>query len=299
MDEKQYHAEDQINLIGLKNLFYSFLRAIFRFVEFTQLVIRKKILYIIIGAILGSGIGLIYYYYKEKTYSASMTLFLNKLTPKAYGTVLENLNNLIAYGSANEVAAKLQIPVDVALKLRMIDGQNMMERPLITDTSTKVYQLIRVNILASAPLPVDTLQAGLVNFFRNLPFLKKIAEVEKQYLADRIRILESDLKKLDTLKTEVNRFLATSKVPTTVYSSAVNPAQIYEQTSLLLKELEDAYGQLYVQNDPVSVVDGFNLTRSPNGMALAELLLIFGSIGLFAGFLFGLLVETKHHVLPQ
>ena len=43
MNEKRYHAEDQVNFVGLKNLVYAFLQEFYRFVAFTQVVIRKKI----------------------------------------------------------------------------------------------------------------------------------------------------------------------------------------------------------------------------------------------------------------
>jgi hypothetical protein len=298
MNEKQYHSEDQINFIGLKNFVYAFLQEFFKFVEFTQLVIRRKLVYIIIGAVLGVLVGVYYWYNKKQVYTASMTVIFNRLNARTYGAVLDDLNTLLATGASDKLAEQLQIPANVASNIIVIDGKNMNSRPLLTDTTNRTFQLFRINVVTANDISLDTFQTGLLNYFKNLPYLKNMVAVEKQFLSDRIRIVESDLAKLDTLKTEMNRFLASSKVSSTVYSNAINPAEIYEQTTLLLKERENALRLLNIEHNPVSLVDGLKLVKAPRSRPLPDLLLILGSIGLLTGFLFGLLLETKKQVLP-
>jgi hypothetical protein len=299
MNEKQYHSEDQINFVGLKNFVYAFLQEFFKFVEFTQLVIRRKLLYIIIGAVLGVLIGLYYYYNKAQVYRASMTVIFNRLNPRTYGAVIENLNTLLATGAHNKFAEELQIPASVAGQVILIDGQNMNSRPLMTDTTNKTFQLFKINLVTANEVPIDTLQKALLNYFRNLPYLKNMSVVEREFLQERLAIVDRDLSKLDTLKSEVNRFLASSKISSSVFNNAINPAEIYEQTLQLIRERENAYKLLYIENDPVSLVDGFKLVKTARSRPLEDLLLIIGSVGLFTGFLFGLLLETKKQVLPR
>src|SRR5690348_9255763 len=110
MNEKQYHSEDQVNFIGLKNFVYAFLQEFFKFVEFTQLVIRRKLLYIIIGAVLGVAVGVYYWYNKKQVYKASMTVIFNRLNARTYGAVLDDLNTLLATGANDKLAEQLQIP---------------------------------------------------------------------------------------------------------------------------------------------------------------------------------------------
>jgi hypothetical protein len=298
MNEKQYHSEDQINFIGLKNFVYAFLQEFFKFVEFTQLVIRRKLVYIIIGAVLGVLVGVYYWYNKKQVYTASMTVIFNRLNARTYGAVLDDLNTLLATGASDKLAEQLQIPANVASNIIVIDGKNMNSRPLLTDTTNRTFQLFRISVVTANDISLDTFQTGLLNYFKNLPYLKNMVNVERQFLNDRIRIVESDLAKLDTLKTEMNRFLASSKVSSTVYSNAINPAEIYEQTTLLLKERENALRLLNIEHNPVSLVDGLKLVKAPRSRPLPDLLLILGSIGLLTGFLFGLLLETKKQVLP-
>jgi hypothetical protein len=267
-------------------------------VEFTQLVIRRKLVYIIIGAVLGVLVGVYYWYNKKQVYTASMTVIFNRLNARTYGAVLDDLNTLLATGASDKLAEQLQIPANVASNIIVIDGKNMNSRPLLTDTTNRTFQLFRINVVTVNDISLDTFQTGLLNYFKNLPYLKNMVAVEKQFLSDRIRIVESDLAKLDTLKTEMNRFLASSKVSSTVYSNAINPAEIYEQTTLLLKERENALRLLNIEHNPVSLVDGLKLVKAPRSRPLPDLLLILGSIGLLTGFLFGLLLETKKQVLP-
>jgi hypothetical protein len=299
MDEKRYNAEDQINFYGLKSFVYACLQEFFRFISFTKLVVRKKTWYLIIGAIVGIALALVYYYNKSQSYKASMTVIFNRLTAKAYGQVLEDLNSLLSSGEKSRLAEQLKIPGDLAAQLIYIEGKDMYGRPLITDTSSKIYLLFRINLGLAQNVPVDTLQTALLDYFSSLPYIKKMRDVEVQNLQQRLKSIDSDLAKLDTLKSEFNRFLATSKVSSTIYNNAIDPAAIYEQTTKLNTQREHAQRMLYVEQNPVSLIDGFKVVKAKRSEPLLVLMLFLGSVGLFTGLLFGLLLETKEYVLPR
>src|SRR5688572_27110847 len=122
MNEKQYHSQDQVNFIGLKNFVYAFLQEFFKFVAFTQTVIRRKLIYMIIGAALGVGAGLYYYYNKRQVYTASMSAIFNRLNARTYGQVVQNLNTLAATGENGTLAQALKIPNEVAAYIINIDA---------------------------------------------------------------------------------------------------------------------------------------------------------------------------------
>lgn len=299
MSEKQRHSEDEINFSGLKSFAFAVLQEFFHFVEFTRVVVRKKLIFLIIGAILGIGLALLYHYKKQQFYTASMVVIFNKLTAKSYGKVVENLNSVVAAGQIELLAKQLQIPVAVASLIIYIDSRNMNDQPLAQDTSSKIFQLFKINLRLASPTNVDTIQSGLLNYFANLPYLKAMTDVERKYHQERLRAIDSDLAKLDSLKSTFNQFLSDSKMPSTTYNNGVNPATIYEQSTLLINQRETIQRLLHVENRPVSLVDGFKLVPAPRARPLPELMLILGSVGLFTGFLFGLLMETKKQVLPQ
>jgi hypothetical protein len=168
---------------------------------------------------------------------------------------------------------------------------------LVTDTSSKSMQPFKIYFVLAENTTVDTLQTAIVKYLNNLPYLKTMAEVERSYHTTRLKYIENDLARLDTLKTEYNRFLASSKIPSSVYNNAINPAEFYEQSANLLNLRDHAMRMLYVEDNAISVIGPLRLVKARRSAPLYDLVLIIGSIGLFAGFLFGLLIETKNVVL--
>lgn len=299
MNEKQPHSEDQINFSGLKDLVYAFLQEFFRFVEFTRIVVRRKIVYIIIGAVLGVLVSLLYYYKWTQVYKASMVVIFNKLTARSYGKVVDNLNTLVATGDQEQLSRELNIPLEYAAPLIVLEARNMNDQPLSLDTSSKNFQLFKINVTLVSPIAIDTLENALLNYFASRPYMKAMGEMEKKYHLERLRAIDSDLAKLDSLKTTFNQFLASSKIPTSVYSNGANPADLFEQSTELSEQRETIHRLLYVEQNPVSLIDGFKLVKAPRSKALPDLMFIFGAVGLFTGFLFGLLLETREQVLPR
>ena len=299
MNEKRYHAEDQVNFVGLKNLVYAFLQEFYRFVAFTQLVIRKKAWYLVAGAILGIGFTLVHFYNRMDVYTADMVVIHNKLSKKTYGQVIQQLDMLVRNGEQSKFAGTLKLPSEIAEKIYRIEAFNTNNLPLLSDTSEKNYQTFKISLRLSGLVETDTISQAFINYFSNLPYLKRLNEVEKQYLRDRLTLVERDLAHLDTLKANFNRFLGSSRIASTVYSSAINPAEIYEQTIELIKQREGASRMLVAEENPIQILDSFKLVKLPRGRGLPDSLLIFGTIGLLTGFLFGLLLQTKEVVLPS
>jgi len=299
MNEKRYHAEDQVNFVGLKNLVYAFLQEFYRFVAFTQLVIRKKLWFLVAGAILGIGFTLVHFYNRQDIYTADMVVIHNKLSKKTYGQVIQQLDVLVRNGEQSKFAGALKLPSEIAEKIYRIEAFNTNNLPLLSDTSEKNYQTFKISLRLSGPVEADTISQAFINYFSNLPYLKRLNEVEKQYLRDRLTLVERDLAHLDTLKANFNHFLGSSRIASTVYSSAINPAEIYEQTIELIKQREGASRTLVAEENPIQILDSFKLVKLPRGRGLPDSLLIFGTIGLLTGFLFGLLLQTKEVVLPS
>lgn len=299
MNEKRYHAEDQVNFVGLKNLVYAFLQEFYRFVAFTQVVIRKKIGFLIAGVILGIAFTLVHFYNRPDIYTAEMVVIHNKLNKRTYGQVIQQLDMLVRNGERSKFASTLNLPVEIADKIYRVEAFNTNNLPLLSDTVEKNYQTFRISLRLTGPVETDTLSQAFIAYFSNLPYLKRLNAVEKQYLRDRLTLVERDLAHLDTLKTNFNRFLGSSRIASTVYSSAINPAEIYGQTIELIKQREGASRFLYAEENPIQILDSFKLVQLPRGRGLPDSLLIFGTIGLLTGFLFGLLLQTKEVVLPS
>jgi len=90
---------------------------------------------------------------------------------------------------------------------------------------------------------------------------------------------------------------SSSKVSATIYNNAINPAEVYIQTSALLTQREAAQRALFAESTAVSLVDGFKLTNMPYSKSLSWVLIMMGLIGLFGGLLAGMLVEARQYIL--
>jgi hypothetical protein len=104
------------------------------------------------------------------------------------------------------------------------------------------------------------------------------------------------LEKLDSLKTEYNRFLATSKISATFYNNAFDPADIYDQSTQLANQRDNLMRWLTIDQDAVSIVDGFKPVQSPKSISLLIAMLFFGIVGAFVAYLLSFARELKRAV---
>ena len=102
---------------------------------------------------------------------------------------------------------------------------------------------------------------------------------------------DKELAKLDTLKTEYNRFLASSKITTTYYSNDVDPSTVYKQSNDLINEKGTIVYWLSTNSKPVQVIDEFKSPVSPQSYSLIKSLSFCALIGLGICFLLGLYLE--------
>ncbi|HEV9038422.1 MAG TPA: hypothetical protein VGQ51_17420, partial [Puia sp.] len=240
MSEKNIHPEDQIDLSGAKAVFYGLLRAFFKALSFTWYVLRTNKYIITIFLVLGMGFGYLYYANKPSHYKAMMIVRYNMLTKKTYAEMIEQLNHLIATAPKARLARELRVPENMADKLLHVDARDMNDVYLANDTSTKVDQPFKIiaSLRDDYDFALDSLQDGVLRYLNGSPYLKRLKEEQHELERFRLQTLDNDLGKLDTLKTEYNHFLASSKMSATFYNNASNPADFYNQTSTLLAQRE-------------------------------------------------------------
>jgi hypothetical protein len=177
----------------------------------------------------------------------------------------------------------------------------MEDHYLGADTSTKVDQPFKIAAYFRDDFDfvLDSLQTGILNYLNYSPYLVTLTEEEQKANQFKLTAIDNDLAKLDTLKTEFNRFIASSKISATVYNNATNPSEFYAQTINLLLARDKAIKDLNVDKLPVAVLDGFKLTETPGFSAVPRYIVLFGLLtGLLAFFVL-VLVETRHRVMGR
>jgi hypothetical protein len=299
MDEKKYQSEDYITVSGFKKGIKDFLRHFFGFLSFIGFVIIKRWYIIIIGLLCGLLLGFIYYISKPTVYKVSMVVEFNELTKITYAEMLDQLNELGSPGRSEGLSNVLKVPQSIAGKVLFIDSRNMNNEPLKSDTSTRGEGLFKIIVGLKDNFLSDTLQDGIVNYLNNSSYLKKIKEEQKKIYQQKIIFIDGELRKLDSLKSAYNKFLAGPGKSATFYNNAFNPADLYVQTVGLANQKDATLRWLALNSSAINIIDGFKTSGSPQSISLRRALLILGSIGLFVGFLVGFMNELKKNFLPE
>jgi len=299
MSNKDYLPEDQISLNNLRLTVRFLLKLFFRFCSFVGLVIEKGRFIMLVGLLVGAGIGATYYFNTPKYYKGTMIVTASRLYKKTFADIIEQLNSISSIKTGESLAGELNVSPQTAAQIRFFDSKNMLDSPLKEDTSTKRDQPFKIIIGLNSVDSIAQLQQALVDYLNNRPYLKHIREEEAKIYTAKLNQIENELAKIDSLKAEFNRFLATSKISATVYSSAINPAEIYEQSINLMREKENAQRVLMVDNYAVSVLDGFKVNLSARPVPLVRLLILTGTMGIILGFVIAFLIETRKKIAPE
>jgi len=296
MSEQKINHEDQIYIPGIKNVIKQILGLFFWVFSFFALVANKNKLLLLCGLLIGLISGYIYYTTKPSFYKASMVVIHSELTKKTYAEILDQLDKLTTAGSRQKIAEELKLPVELAGNILSIDAKNINDLPLREDTSSKIKQPFKIIVELKSNKASDSLQNAIINYVNNSPYIKRLKEQQNKSYIERISFIERELSKLDSLKDEYTRFLASSKVTATFYNNAFDPTDIYVHSSNLVNQKESLKNSLNIDGAAISVVDGLKVPSSPQTPSLLIYLLLFGGMGLIAGFMLGSFYEAEKKV---
>lgn len=296
MADQEFNREDKIAIPGLKAIIKATLILFFGAISFIFFVARKWIFLMLAGLVLGLLVGYIYYSKKPSYYKVSMVVVFNELTKKTYAEILDQLDKLTTPESSERLARELKVSREVAQSILFIDAKNINNGSLRLDTSTKTRQPFKIILALTNNKSADSLQTGIVDYLNNSPYLKKFKEEQHRNFLDRISFIDRELAKLDSLKNEYTRFLSSSGKAANFYNNAFDPADIYVHSNELVNQKQTMLSAINVEGTAISVIDGFKITSSPQSASLLKYLLVFGGIGLAAGFILGFFLETKKKV---
>ena len=296
MSEQKINHEDQIYIPGIKNIIKQVLGLFFWVFSFFALVANKNKLLLLCGLLIGLISGYIYYTTKPSFYKASMVVVHSELTKKTYAEILDQLDKLTNPGSKQKLAEELNLPVELAGNILSIDAKNINDEPLREDTSSKIKQPFKIIVELKSNETPDSLQNAIINYMNNSPYVKRLKQQLNKGYAERILYIERELSKLDSLKDEYTRFLGSSRISATFYNNAFDPTDIYVHSFNLVNQKQTFLNLLNVDGTAISVVDDFKVPSSPQTPSLLIYLLLFGGMGLIAGFILAFLIEANKKV---
>lgn len=296
MSEQNINHEDQIYIPGIKNIIKQILALFFWAFSFFALVVNKNKLLLLCGLLIGLISGYLYYITKPSFYKASMVVVYSELTKRTYAEILDQLDKLTTPGSRQRLAEELKLPVELAGNILSIDARNFNNIPLREDTSSKIKQPFKIIVELKSNSASDSLQSAIINYLNNSPYIKRLKQEQNKSYVEKISFIERELSKLDSLKDEYTRFLASSRISATFYNNAFNPTDIYVHSNNLVNQRESLRNLLNIDGTAISVVDGFKVPSSPQTPSLLIYLLLFGGMGLIASFILGSLHEAEKKV---
>jgi hypothetical protein len=300
MNQEKINQEDYIEIPPFKRLVFQTLELFFSILnKFSQVFRFRKIL-LSIGLILGLFFGYFYYYQRSSNFELSMILESSSLTKGTAAEIVKNLNGLITSQSYVRLARDLGISEMQARKISNVSTLTMDNEPLESDTTTRLHSPFKLVAYVSRASISDTLQQALVHYLNNKSNIRRISDEQVKIGKEKLSFIDRELAKLDSLKSEYNRFLASSKISTTFYSNAFDPAEIYKQSSALMKDKEEVLSWLNTSTEPFLVIDEFKAPVKAKSASLGKALFLGATIGISISFLFGLMLElNKMFVKPE
>ncbi|HXB28395.1 MAG TPA: hypothetical protein VNW49_01190, partial [Puia sp.] len=263
MNEENIPSEDHIDLPPLKKIAIQILRSIFSVIDLFAEVVRKSKLLLLTGLITGLAVGFSYYSSRPAYFEVSMIAESSAVYRKTLSEMIKSLNALIGSRSQGKLAAELDISEQQARQINLIEMTGLSNESLENDTSTKYNQPFKIIARIHNPVLTDTFQNAIEKYLNNKSTLKRIKEDQVRFYNEKLAYTDRELAKLDTLKTEYNRFLASSKITTTYYSNDVDPSTIYKQSAELINEKGTILYWLSTNSKPVEVIDEFKSPVMP------------------------------------
>lgn len=293
--ENKTHPEDYIAIPSFKTFLIKVFRSFFQFWAFTLMAIRKNKALLIAGTLVGAFVGVIFHLTVPKNFKVSMVVEYTALDKRAYTNVLDQMAALVNTKTYETLAANLKISGVVAENINSIEARNLEDVPLANDSTN--YPFFKIVVGLRSPYGADSLQYALLNYFNDLPFLKKLKEDQSRVYKDQLAFIESETTKMDSLKQEYVHSLASMKLTAGgVYSNAFDPANIYRQSYQLDTMKASINTWLNSKAQPLQLVNGFQTTKRPQSMSrvLSTAACVLG--GFIFAVIFALLIEIKKRV---
>ncbi|MDP1623020.1 MAG: hypothetical protein Q8M08_11860 [Bacteroidales bacterium] len=232
----------------------------------------NHLLYLVIFGVVFGALGCLFALLQKATIQAEMTVSYAQLEKKIYADMLYKLEQLRGSGQYKSLASALGIPEKAARKIHHINSRNIHNEPLVKDVSTeKVPFYIIVEVYDETVLP--DLQKALVQYINEPPFVKERLKLTEQNYLTEIRLLQSQLGYLDSLKTLLLRTHKNSDTDAVGSLNTLNKSQ-----NEIFARIRDLQGALQF-NQNIEVMDGFVGHQMPLAQKCLPYLLIGMAIG--------------------
>jgi hypothetical protein len=253
---------------------------------------------------------------KKKYYKSTMVLSCDYLNTQILANTIDKLNLLSREKTKEGLAEVLNIAVNTANNVQEFEFKSFVSEDDVVEMEVLREQLnnvaaekkdlvekitskleienknaYEISVKVYDPNIVKPLEKAIVNFFRSNNYIERRIQINKVNLDKRKTKLESESRKLDSLKRVLfenyqnlgktnrgsgNVFLGDEKL--------ANPLDVFVQDLSLNKEILEIERSLYINPD-FEVVDGFTTFKEPESASLAKILVIAFLVSWAMGYL--------------
>ncbi len=284
-DPKNQSPNSDIQPISFSNLLWLFFNAVLQFLRHLILFFNKNKVFLLIFLLLGFAIGIFINKLAKTHYTVSMMVRHTELNARTFGRMIEDLDKMASSGSNQALSRSLNLPVPVAKEIIAVKGRNMDGLALEKDTSQQNNRTFLIDLTITDENIATPLSKGVIGYFNNNPYLSKLKKDKIQLYNDRLKFINHELQKLDSLKMVYNKFLVSAGSSSMFYNNAFNPVDLYKQSDDYQKEKERIEEWLKQSNQSIINIDSTMPVAIPNSMGLISYILLYGLLFLALGVL--------------
>ena len=293
MIEQNRPDSDDITLSSIKKGLVGLLLVIYAILGSFYLFIFKHALVIIVCTVLMGGIGYVIAMRTRPVYSLEMIVKPSDLTKRTYAEAIDQLNELASSKSYKGLSNELKISEGNVRNIKRLNATNIDGEVLSKDTSSRTDLPFIVKAEVYNNSIADSLQQMLLNYFNTNDYLRERKVMQKKVFEEKLIFIEGELKKLDSLKEQYNRFLNTSGKSAMFYNNAFNPVDIYQRSNEYQVQKEFVITWLNNETQTLKAIVGFKPSIRPVDGKRDKIVLYFSLAGLLLGFLLGAVLELK------
>lgn len=251
------------NEIDLEKLFYRILFTIKRFAVL-----------IILCLVFGGTLGYFYNAYSKKIYGSKMLVSSPILTNSYAKELIDNVNLFLQEGNLETIQTKLGISPDVARKIVRLSTESGLEDYHALEEKERVFVTIRAQM--TDPSGFKELEKGIVYYFENNEFSRKLFAERKKGYEDLVKTLDKQLTDMELLKSQ----LMSGEFGRKNGSVSIGLGELIAGIGEVAEMKRNASQQL-VLIDGIQLVDGFTAFSEPQWPRKSTSILLGVAAGLF------------------
>lgn len=239
----------------------------------------KKILFVIVFAGIGTGIGFLTFTYKKPMYVSDLTINHTRFDNDQCYELINNLTKL--NGKEKQLSKVLKMDEKMLLEVKSISYEPLNARVTkIYNDSADVMLPFKVFVEVYDPVVLDSLQSSIMYYLESNEYGVKRKELQKDYLTKYSEKIKNELKSVDTLKHLVNESIIHKNMGNgVVIDEPIDPVRI-SQRNIELCNAELKIEELKELNNSFELIVGFNggVLKTANLMLSLSYGFIFGYI---------------------